>query len=491
MPNGLQPDGRGSHVLFLVSIGVLAISLVTVAWVGPGGCQSHTAGDRAERPSRPPSPLEDAVDRRRGNEEMTEAPIPEAPELRPLPPRTEPTVRVRIASVRGGDVDLSVTGGVLEVAEVGGRASIARGRALSVRHDGAAWIVRADGAPVSVPGGGDGQLSPARVLEVRARASSGEELPITYAGSRWPGVMRLHARAEPSPGSIDIVAMVPMERYLPGVLAKELYRSWDLETYRAQAIAARSYAVCEAAHWADRRHFDLVAGEASQAWIGETTLPQATRAVSDTRGMLLLYEDRVVPAYYSSCCGGAAANAIDTVTRNPMHDIAPLAAGRSASGARPECCRQSPTYAWSETMPVDEVSRRINAWGRSTGRADAAALRAVVDIRPARVSTSGRPVDFRVRDSAGATAEISAESLRLAMNAPDPMRSASASPSRRIKSGFVEVRVVGGSVTFSGRGHGHGVGLCQYGAEAMSRAGGSWKQILARYYPGAEPSRCW
>jgi stage II sporulation protein D len=55
-----------------------------------------------------------------------------------------------------------------------------------------------------------------------------------------------------------------------------------------------------------------------------------------------------------------------------------------------------------------------------------------------------------------------------------------------LKSGFVAPRIEGGKVVFEGRGHGHGAGMCQYGAEAMGKSGRGYRQILARYYPGAD-----
>lgn len=498
---GAQPDGRRSHALFLGGIAALAMMVVAVAWLGPGGCQSRGSKEPGERPGRPPSPLEEVVDRRGRPEPALEAPATEPPAPRPLPPASEPTVRIRIASVRGGGpVELGAPGGTLFVSLARDGTELARARSLTISRNGGRWQLRADGAEIrgAFEGGASAHGAAAATdagppaIEIRALSASGAELPIAYAGSRWPGVMRVHPRQDQDGASIDLVSIVAMERYLPGVIAKELYRSWDLETYRAQAVAARSYAVAEAAYWSIRRHFDMVAGEASQAWIGETTVPQAQRAVAETRGVLLLYEDRVVPAYYSSCCGGAAANAIDAVTRNPNHDIPPLALGRSAIGARGrDCCRNAPTFAWTERMPADEAGRRIAAWGRSSGRSDAARLRTIARIDSLRVGQSGRPIDFVVIDDAGHRVELLAEQLRVALNSGDPEQSGSSGPSRRIKSGFLEATVSRGVITFEGRGHGHGVGMCQYGAEAMARAGRSWKQILARYYPGAEPVRCW
>ncbi|MBM4111814.1 MAG: SpoIID/LytB domain-containing protein [Phycisphaerae bacterium] len=479
-------EGTQGHALFMAGIAALALFVVATAWFGPGGCESQGKGSAAERLARPPSPLDDTVDRRGVVEPAEDAAVaPEAPAPRPLPPSTEPIVRIRFASVRGGAVDLAAEGAEFEVRSLDGAESpVQISSPIQVRSSAGSWIVRGtrSGAEWSAPS--------SRAIELRARNGRGGEVPVSYAGAEWPGVLRLHERQDAGP-VIDLVAVLPVERYLPGVLAKELYRSWDLETYRAQAIAARSYAVCEADHWKSRRHFDMVAGEASQAWIGETTRSVARRATDDTRGIVLLYERRVVPAYYSSCCGGAAADAVDAVSRNPEHDIPPLALGSSANGRRPDCCRSAPTYSWTERFSLDDVSRRLAAWGRANGRADLASMRGIVAIDATKLAASGRVEQFRIADDAGSAATISAEAFRSAMNNGGEGSRGSAEPSRRLKSSNFDAIVDGGSVEFSGRGHGHGVGMCQYGAEAMARAGRSWRQILSRYYPGAEPSRCW
>jgi len=484
-------DGNRGRVWFVGGAIAVAVLVVVAAWLGPSGCQASNgsgSGLAYELPLRPRSPLDDVIDRRTANDgTAAQAPAtPEPPAPRPLPPSSEPEVRIRIAALRGAPAELSASGG-LEVREADAEGNALRvASPIVISSDGRGWIVRESGGS-----GREWRFEHTRPLEVTA---VNESRPIAFAGKSWPGMMRLHAVGEP-PAGIDVVVFVGLERYLPGVLAKELYRNWKLETYRAQAIAARSYAVAEAAYWKDRRHFDMVAGEASQAWIGETDNTNAKRGVADTRGVLLVYEDRVVPAYYSSCCGGAAADAIDAVTRNPNHDIAPLALGSDARGSRRACCRQAPTASWTEKVPVDEVARRLSAWGRENGRADLASIRGLASIRVTAVNSAGRARTIQVVDGGGTRIDLDAEVLRAAINGfpSDPARptSADAAPRRTLKSSNVEVAIEGSTVVFRGRGHGHGVGLCQYGAESMARSGRDWRGILALYYPGAQPERCW
>jgi len=487
-------DGPRTHALLLGGATIIAALVVFSAWLGPTGCQRSSPDALTERPARPRSPLDEVVDRR-GSAEGTAAAtaqVPEPPEERPVPPTSEPLVRIRVAALRGPAAEFSVPRGGLTLREDGSTVEERLGSPLKITNDGREWTI-VEGSGSGTRERRTGSLKP---LAIRASTTdaAGEPIPLVFGGSAWPGSVRLHARNDP-PNGIDVVMSVGLERYLPGVLAKELYRSWALETYRAQAIAARSYAVCEAAHWSRRRHFDMVAGEASQAWIGETDNTNAKRAVADTRGIVLVEDGRVVPAYYSSCCGGSAADAIEAVTRNPNHDIPSLALGREDAGRRPSCCTQSPTYSWTERLPVDEVARRLSAWGRENGRSDLASIRGLSSISVSSVNAAGRTRSVLVVDGTGARIDLPAETLRFAMNgAPaDPGRSASAefAPRRTLKSSNVEISIEGGTVIFNGRGHGHGVGLCQYGTEAMARAGRSWNDMLSRYYPGATAERRW
>src|SRR5690606_18582912 len=94
----------------------------------------------------------------------------------------------------------------------------------------------------------------------------------------------------------------------------------------------------------------------------------------------------------------------------------------------------------------------------------------------------GRPTQFRMIASASQQVEIAAERLRWAANFADtplPRK-------ERLLSSFVEPPRGGSRVTFHGRGHGHGAGLCQDGAEAMAKSGMPYIDIIKWFYPGVE-----
>jgi stage II sporulation protein D len=318
---------------------------------------------------------------------------------------------------------------------------------------------------------------PADVAQLHVTAAGGPS-QVEWNGTTWPGHMRL-VRSQSR--GMDVVMDVPMETYLPGVVAKELYGSWDLDTFKAQAIAARSYAVVEDDRWSERRHYDVVAGEQSQAWIGATQNPTALQAVRETRGMVLVHDGRVVPAYYSSACGGRPAAARGAITDNPHHAIAPISTGDGP--ARTGCCERTKVAAWTASIPAAKVAERLRAWGRSNWRPDVAAIESISAIAPARRNAAGRTVAFTLTTPKGDVA-IGAEELRTAINAARDRATS-------IRSSDCTITLARGTMEFAGRGFGHGAGMCQHGAQEMARRGTGWKEILARYYPDSRVETAW
>jgi len=426
------------------------------------GSSERTADDAASAAAEPPT----------AQPATTPAPLPPRP--LPTPPPSEPMVAIRLATVPSAQPLTLMSSGKVRVQCDGDPASSAwtTEGTVTVRLLPKGW-------QVSRSGGGAAAVDRAfdrRPLLIEPIGRSDE---IRWNDRDWPGALRLHITDD----GIDLVMIVGMESYLPGVIAKELYPSWTPAAYRAQAIAARSYATVEADRWEGRRHYDMVAGQLSQAWIGATDNAKANDAVRQTRGQLLVESGSVVPAYYSSACGGRPANALGTVTDNPHHDIASVSTGDGA--ARKEgCCGGSSVASWKVTIPVSTIVARLRAWGAANGRGDLSKIDGLARVEVADRNAAGRPVMLRLRPARGVDLQIEAEDFRRAINAAGDAKSS-------IKSCDCEVAIRGTDATISGRGFGHGVGMCQHGAEAMGRAGRDERAILARYYPKASIVRAW
>ncbi len=278
-------------------------------------------------------------------------------------------------------------------------------------------------------------------------------------------------------GGLMAVNQVDVESYLAGVLSRELWSDWHDRTYQAQAIAARTYALYERATARAGRAYDLRDDQSSQVYggySGETA--KSRRAVEATRGIVLAAgpqgKEKVFCAHYSSCCGGRTNNV--GVLYGPL-----VASGPLAGGVECRDCRPAERFRWDPVrvprgVVFDSLRRRHPA------------VAALGGIRSVRVAEwfHERPVWLELVGPGDKKARIRAEDVRLAL-----LRDGRA---KGLYSMNCPVAAAGGDIVFGpGRGHGHGVGMCQWGAEGMARRGCSVRQILDRYYPGAKLVRAY
>lgn len=422
---------------------------------------------------------------------------------------------------------------------------------VSLRETGWTWA----GTGV-VPSRRERPGIPSTVALLIAPAIDGQLL--TVNGAPFPGVLRLSARvdrrqsasAADGPQTFDVVEFVPLEEYLTGVVAKEMLANWPLGAYQAQAVAARTYALHERERSINAgQSFDLESSDRDQVYAGATTNRTAIQAVNSTRGVVLMDNDRVLRAYFSSTCGGRTAAARDTWPIGPGFEY--NLAGPIQAHPRESLCNASPLYRWSVDRPRKELVQRLKTFGERNGLM----IRQISDLKaiePMSATPGGRPNRYKIIQPDGKWFQLSGEELRLACNtnitgnavmptggapataAPEGSGNGRPAPSRarpgpsaladgrsrdaapvlaavattpgadptgplnaaapipdidrktRVNSSDFEVRVNGEKVTFSGRGFGHGVGLCQYCAKAMAERGDDWRVMLARFYPGAK-----
>lgn len=408
-------------------------------------------------------------------------PVPE-PIWRPSIPTSEPLIRVRVAALRGSDnrAELGKAGDWLRVREIGSlrRGVVVRGP-LRVTIDRSGWVIDdAGGLRLTLDPNAEVELGPPDSID-----QPDPRFLIHAKDGAFPNRLRLVRRTDERGEGIDIVNDIPMETYLPGVLAKELYRHWHPETFAAQAVAARSFACVEHAHWTGKRHFDLHNTQASQAYIGATNHDRSLDAAKRTRGLLLAFGGFVVPGYYSSCCGGASADAPEAIGPNPVNNVPPLLA--RAAG---DVCHTAPVYAWSVTRSTSDVLARLRNLGTEKKLPALAGASSVRAIEASSWNAAGRVTRYRVITDSRDGIELDAGPLQRALNAEAGGMSDGA---RSLRSSNFTARVDGSSIRFEGRGFGHGVGLCQYGAEARAKRGDGHTAILNHYYPGAELVRAY
>ena len=256
-------------------------------------------------------------------------------------------------------------------------------------------------------------------------------------------------------GGLQVVNRVPLEHYVAGTLGRETYPGWEAETFKAQAVATRTYALHEAARHADGA-FDVHGGTRGQVYGGvDAESSEAVAAVAATRGEYLAWQGRPILAVFHSASGGRTASAEEVWGRAlPYLVSAPV-----------EHEEDSPDTYWRASVSRTTLRRALVPLGVQVGP--------VRELRVVERSSSGRARTVQVRGRDGKK-EIEARALRERLGA------------KVIRSTLFEIRDAADGFLIVGSGHGHGVGMSQWGAEAMARRGAGYREILASFYPGTE-----
>jgi stage II sporulation protein D len=256
---------------------------------------------------------------------------------------------------------------------------------------------------------------------------------------------------------LRVVNHVRLEDYVAATLGREIYATWHPETQKAQAVLARTFALHRRA--ARGAEFDLRSGDLDQVYGGvdaETRI--ALRATAETRGEVLLFDGQPILAAYHSSSGGRSASA-EEVWGRPL----PYLTGRSVAGEE-----DSPDTYWRARFSGTTLGRSLAPLGLRLGTVTA------VQVEGRTPSGRARRVALRGTEGSGT---IEARKLRDALG-----RNA-------VRSTMFEIRASEGSFTFVGSGHGHGVGMSQWGAEAMAQRGADYREILASFFPGTTLAR--
>ncbi len=252
---------------------------------------------------------------------------------------------------------------------------------------------------------------------------------------------------------IFVVNHIDIEEYLYGVLYHEVSHLWPIEVLKAQAIAARTYAMYQKLV-TKNKFYDLTSDVYSQMYGGRTSETRSTRkAVNLTQGLVLMYDGKVFPSYYHATCGGRTSDVTTIWNIN-----VPALKARWC-----DYCKMSPHYSWKKEFRFDQIKDKLKASGYDID---------IVSVKVIERDASGRALDVLL-EGKDRDMQLSGNKFRLAIGPNE------------IKSTNFEVRNRGSFVTFIGKGWGHGIGMCQWGAFGMAREGFKAHQILEYYYPGA------
>ncbi len=256
-------------------------------------------------------------------------------------------------------------------------------------------------------------------------------------------------------GGLQVVNQVDLEDYVRGVMKVEADPEWPVEALKTQAVVARTYALYERLV-SPAALYHLYATTLSQVYRGVNGEdPRTDRAVRETRGIVLAYRGRIIPAFYHAASGGRTEDAVEVWEKKYPFIV----------GVEDPYSTIAPHHQWEATIPRTEIHQALERVGGRLG--------AILKIDVVRRTRSGRVSRMRIWDGAGFL-EMDGKRFRELLG-PD-----------RIRSTRFTVYLDGPAILFVGQGWGHGVGLSQWGAKRMADLAYDYRAILKHYFPLAE-----
>ena len=267
-------------------------------------------------------------------------------------------------------------------------------------------------------------------------------------------------------GNLWVINVVDLEEYLKGVVPCEIgmVSERQIEAAKAQAVAARTYALAHFGQYS-QLGFDLYATVQDQVYKGIAVEKRLTNeAVASTSGEVLFYRNEPIEAKYHSTCGGRTADFDDIWSGNSPPYL---------RSVRCPYCEKSPFYKWNREMTKKEffahLKNRLRRIGIAVGKDE---LIRSFKLRRNRRSKRVREIIVVTNKS---EYKIPTYRIRTLLGRPGD-------PAGLLRSNYFDIKTRRDKVIIEGRGFGHGVGMCQYGAIEMASRRKSYRQILSHYY---------
>lgn len=256
-------------------------------------------------------------------------------------------------------------------------------------------------------------------------------------------------------GTLTVINELPIETYLIGLLHGEMHHAWPIEALKAQAVAARSYALNRQKKRKGQL-FDLESDVRDQVYVGSQgnaldAIMQ--KAIAETAGEVLWYLG-LYPTYYHSCCGGQTEEAKQVWGKNEKTD-----------SVVDNFCKNSPNLKWNLTLKGAALLAIFNKHGLTGNRL----------TRIEAEKSDENPRNQMVI--------LTTDTATLYLKAVDFRRIVGFD---KIKSTWFQITQNNQGFHLTGFGYGHGVGLCQWGAKEMALQGKTYREILKHYYPQSD-----
>jgi stage II sporulation protein D len=277
--------------------------------------------------------------------------------------------------------------------------------------------------------------------------SKGE--PVFINGRGYRGNFELHSVL----GKIHVVNVVNIEEYLYSVVPSEMPSSWNIEALKAQAVASRTYTYYYLLKDDSGKIYNLDATTSFQVYKGiSAETDSSTAAVRATSGVIMTFDHAPILAYFHSTSGGKTA---DDKYVWKGEDLPYL------QGVKCTYSKESPHYEWQLKLTVNEIESALKRKYAMAGKIRGISFKKYDD----------RVYEVVISHGHG-TITMSGNEFRMMI-----------SPSK-LKSTWFWSEKKGSTFYISGRGWGHGVGMCQWGARGRAEAGQNYSRILAAYYKG-------
>jgi stage II sporulation protein D len=255
-----------------------------------------------------------------------------------------------------------------------------------------------------------------------------------------------------------VVNELPLEFYVAGLINQEISSKWPIEVVKAQAVIARTYAMYQKKKRA-AGDYHVEATVVDQVYAGNITEDERSLyAVKETIGEILTYNGELALTVYHSNSGGMTEDAKNIWGK----DYPYLRQVKSSFD------KDSSHFSWILNMSPQSVEAALKDAGYP--------IADIQNIIPIYTTNSGRVIKVMMH-YAGGKLEMSGEDLRKAIGYD------------KLKSTMFSVEMINGSFVFNGKGHGHGVGLSQWGAKGMAEKGYTYTEILEHFYSGTSIER--
>lgn len=305
------------------------------------------------------------------------------------------------------------------------------------------------------------------------RPPAGEQF-VTWNGKRYRGELVISA----TDSGFLVVNVLPMDSYLRGVVGPEIgaRTAGEFAAVQVQAVAARTYAYTRLT---STRAFDMYATVQDQVYGGaDAEKPQADSALLTTRDVVIAFAGQPINAYYSSTCGGSTAGVTEVWNDRPDEPYLRPVSDR-IPGTDKYYCDPSPRFSWTQTWDGPALRAVMEKYLANYTNAPKTGLGRITGITEQGRTASDRVAALLIGTESG-TYTLRRNDIRFVLRNPQGAIMNSTY--------FRHVTTTNGGevtgLTVTGRGFGHGIGMCQWGVIGRARAGQNYRTILQTYYPG-------